>query len=51
MAVSMTLEDLREYLRAMSEDEILQVTFEFREEGEGGNAGSRKASTVSAEGG
>ena len=49
MAVAMTLEELREHIRTMPEDEILRITFEVPDGKEGVHAreeGSRKAETV-----
>ena len=49
MAVTMTLEELREHIRTMPDDEILRITFEVPDGKEGdhaGEEGSRRAETV-----
>jgi len=32
MAVEMTLQELRDYIRSMSDDEVLKITFELKED-------------------
>ncbi len=40
MAVVMTLQELRDYIRFMPDDEILSVTIEYREEDHDGEEGT-----------
>ena len=49
MLVTMTLEELREHIRTMPEDEIFRITFEVPDRKEVvhvGEEGNRKAETV-----
>ena len=32
MVIEMTLQELRDYIRSMSDDEVLKITIEFRED-------------------
>jgi len=32
MVIEMTLQELRDYIRSMPDDEVLKITIEFREE-------------------
>lgn len=32
MAVEMTLQELRDYIRSMPDDEVLKITIEFKED-------------------
>ena len=46
MAVTMTLEELREHIRTMPEDEILRITFEVPGGKEGDHAGEEGSCNV-----